>query len=343
MLPSLRKFNQSEIAKQRLKIIDFYYSYGEKATIDAFGADRKVINRWQKRYQLSGYRLKSLVPKSTKPVNLRQSEVDSKVVDFISQYREDHHNTGKEKLKPDVDVFCKQNSLPLISVSTIGRIIKRKHIYFPSNSGRIYHNPNSKWATNSVNKKKRLRVKHAPKPKDYGYILSDTVEKIIYGVKRYFISAIEIKSKITLTLEYSRLNSANMTDFYFRFRQFYPLTVKFWQNDNGGENLKHFDKQLETDGIPHLFIYPHCPRIDTFIERYNRTLQEEFLNDHLEELIDIKQGNKLLVNWNLYYNTRRRHHSLNLLSPVNYLISQGQMSQMCWTNTFSVLFVFFLL
>ena len=124
-----------------------------------------------------------------------------------------------------------------------------------------------------------------------------------------------------------------MTDFYFRFRQFYPLPIKFWQNDNGKENLKYFDKQLEIDNIPHFFIYPRCPKIDTFIERYNRTLQEEFLDYHLDQLIDIKQGNKLLIDWNIYYNTQRRHHSLNLVSPVNYLISQNQMSQMCWTST----------
>lgn len=49
MLYSLRNFDQSEVAQQRVKIINFYHRYGEKATKEAFGADRKVISRWRQR------------------------------------------------------------------------------------------------------------------------------------------------------------------------------------------------------------------------------------------------------------------------------------------------------
>ena len=49
MLERLRQFEGSEIAKERLKIIEFYKKYGEKATKEAYGADRKVISRWRKR------------------------------------------------------------------------------------------------------------------------------------------------------------------------------------------------------------------------------------------------------------------------------------------------------
>ena len=83
-------------------------------------------------------------------------------------------------------------------------------------------------------------------------------------------------------------------------------------------------------GVP---LYPNCPQIDTFIERYNRTIQEEFLDYHLDELADINQGNQLLADWNVYYNTKRRHHSLGLKSPIDYLIENGGMSQMSLTYT----------
>lgn len=45
MIASLRRFESNEVAVQRMKIIKFYKEYGEKATHEAFGADRKVINR----------------------------------------------------------------------------------------------------------------------------------------------------------------------------------------------------------------------------------------------------------------------------------------------------------
>jgi len=45
MLYSLRHFDASEVSQQRMKIITFYEKYGERATKEAFGANRKVIHR----------------------------------------------------------------------------------------------------------------------------------------------------------------------------------------------------------------------------------------------------------------------------------------------------------
>jgi hypothetical protein len=84
--------------------------------------------------------------------------------------------------------------------------------------------------------------------------------------------------KFALTLNYKNLNSQNNKDFYFKFKSCYPGTIKKWQSDNGKDNLKVFDDQLKKDHIPHVFSYPNCPKINTFIERYNRTVQEEFIN-----------------------------------------------------------------
>ena len=54
VLYSLRNFEESAVVKQRMKIIRFYETYGEKATKEAFGADRKVISRWKKRLTDNG-------------------------------------------------------------------------------------------------------------------------------------------------------------------------------------------------------------------------------------------------------------------------------------------------
>ena len=43
MLSSLRRFSRDEVAQQRWRIMEFYDKYGEQATREAFGADRKVI------------------------------------------------------------------------------------------------------------------------------------------------------------------------------------------------------------------------------------------------------------------------------------------------------------
>ena len=184
-----------------------------------------------------------------------------------------------------------------------------------------------------MRRKKRLRIRHSPKPTEYGHILSDAVERITDGIKDYFMSAIDARMKFALTLNYKRNTSSNMKDFYQRFKKVYPGTINKWQSDNGPENLGDFDKELEKDNILHLFIYPRCPKINTFIERYNRTVQEEFIDYHEDIIHDKKLFNQKLVDWNIYYNAKRRHHSLNLKSPLQYLVDNGGMLHKSLTYT----------
>jgi len=47
MLPSLRKFKDSEVAQERLKIIQFYDEPGEAKTKIYFGANRKTVWTWK--------------------------------------------------------------------------------------------------------------------------------------------------------------------------------------------------------------------------------------------------------------------------------------------------------
>lgn len=106
MLYSLRKFNENEIAQQRLKIIKFYEKYKEKATKEAFGVDRKLIYVWRKRMSDKGNRLLALVPNSTRPKIVRKMVTNPKIVAFIKKLREKYPRLGKEKIKPLLDEYC---------------------------------------------------------------------------------------------------------------------------------------------------------------------------------------------------------------------------------------------
>jgi len=332
VLSSLKRYSESEIAQKKMEIINFCDEFGEKATDQAFGADRKVISRWKKRLASNGGKLVSLIPYSTRPKRTRVVSYDPKIVDFIKEIREEHPRLGKEKIIPDLNEYCLKKGLKTISESTVGNIIKR-HKLFHQRAGKVYHNPNSAWAQNRVHKKKRLRAKHSPKPEDFGYILSDTVVRLDMGLRNYYISAIDAKLKFALTLNYKRLTSRNMKDFYHRFRSVYPARVRVWQTDNGSENLGEFDEALTADQIPHYFSYPHCPKIQTYIERYNRTIQEEFIDNNIGIIDDRVIFNQKLSEYLIWYNTRRPHKSLSLKSPMQYLIEKGGLSQKSLTYT----------
>src|SRR3990172_2029668 len=173
MIASLRRFDKDEVARQRMKIIKFYEEYGEKATYEAFGANRKVVSHWKKRLNDSGGKLTSLIPYSTRPHTVRHPQTRSDITNFIKKEREiRRYRVGKEKLKVKLDKFCREKGIPTVSTSTIGNIIKRNNFFYQK-EGRIYHNPNGKCAQRNSLKKKRLRVRHSPKPKEFGYIVSD--------------------------------------------------------------------------------------------------------------------------------------------------------------------------
>jgi len=40
-----------------------------------------------------------------------------------------------------------------------------------------------------------------------------------------------------------------------------------------------------------------------------------------------------MTEWLVWYNTKRFHWGLNLETPVDYLLKNNYVSNMCWTNT----------
>ena len=66
--------------------------------------------------------------------------------------------------------------------------------------------------------------------------------------------------------------------------------------------------------------------MNAFVERMNRTIQEEFIDWNLKSLRDLKvsEFNQLLTNYLNYYNTKRPHHSLQFKTPLQkWKLSSG--------------------
>ena len=95
-----------------------------------------------------------------------------------------------------------------------------------------------------------------------------------------------------------------------------------------------FDQYLKDNHIKHLFIYPRCPRINGYVERANRTLQEEFIDYALELLFeDLVKFNSELIKYLIFYNTKRIHRGLNNLSPIDFVLKCYPEYQMYVTCT----------
>ena len=94
------------------------------------------------------------------------------------------------------------------------------------------------------------------------------------------------------------------------------ITIYTVQTDNGSEFEKDFDSYLVKQNIKHVYTYPRCPKINSVIERYNRSIQEEWMNSYLDEIYDTKQFNQRLQQYLYFYNNERVHESLGLKTPA---------------------------
>ena len=85
---------------------------------------------------------------------------------------------------------------------------------------------------------------------------------------------------------------------------------------------KAIRKAVKESQIVHFHNYPRSPKMNAYIERYNRTVQEGFVDWNLDLLFtDIEVFNLKLVNWLIWYNTKRPHQSLKNQAPLQYYVS----------------------
>jgi hypothetical protein len=69
-------------------------------------------------------------------------------------------------------------------------------------------------------------------------------------------------------------------------------------------------------------------------ERFNRTIQEEFVDYHEPELLNPDLFNQKLIEYLLWYNGERPHWSLGLKSPIQFLIQENpEECKMWWRDT----------
>lgn len=107
-----------------------------------------------------------------------------------------------------------------------------------------------------------------------------------------------------------------------QFEQICPYQIHTVQTDNGSEFLAKFHDYLEDNDLKHVFIYPRLCKVNGVVERFNRTVQEEFIKRNDEIYYDLAAFQDKLINWLDWYNFKRPHYSLNYLSPMQFINKQ---------------------
>lgn len=317
-------------AKRRVKILAFWEQYGTPAANDAFGVSRATLFRWQRALKAQQGQLEALNKRSTAPISRRQRVIPKPVEQLILTERT-FEKLGKEKLAK----LLRDDGIARLSDSTVGRMLadlKRQgklpdpiKLSLNGRTGRLHERK-------PLKKRKKLRSKghHG------GLVKADTIVRFTNGIKRYVVTALDRETKFAFAYAYKSHSSKAAADFMTAFQHVAPLTVTHVQTDNGSEFAQRFELLLEKEGIVHFHSYPRCPQMQSEIERFNRTLSDAFIKTHRYVLAyNLEEFNRQLMDWLLWYNTRRPHWSLALKSPLRYICDNLPVreSQRCWTST----------
>ena len=322
----------TEDAKRRTEILAFWEKYGTKATEDAFKIRERTLFRWQKALLEGGGKLESLNKKSTAPKKKNKRVIPENIKALILKEREFDPRISKDKLA----VLIKEDGIGNQCASTVGRMLNdmKQRGELPY---KIKYSLYGK--TGNLIEKKPHKFKKKLRSKGYEGMLvkADSIIRFHNGVKRYIVTALDTKTKFAFSFAYVSHSSDTTADFMAIFRKVSPVPVTHIQTDNGSEFADHFEMYIEKNGLTHFHTYPRSPKMNSEIERFNRTLSDAFIsrNKHLLAY-DIDEFNRKMMEWLLWYNTRRPHWSLGLVSPLRYIVSTLSTwdCQMLWTDTY---------
>ena len=319
-------------AKERARILAFWEKHGLEATREAFGAKRSTLYAWKQKLQKGGGMLEALNPGSTRPkqTRSRKAEWPLPVLVEIQRLREAHPNLGPDKVAIFLQPFCAEQVLRCPSGTTVKRLIH--------DLGGLRTFPEKVRHDGTIVRRKRERALRKPKGFQAAYpghlVTLDTIERFIHGSRRYLLTATDSYSRLSFAWATNSHASAAAQEFFGIVRQVFPFPFANILTDNGSEFKKRFAEEVRRLHLVHWKTYPKCPRMNGKTERFNRTVQEEFVDYHAGSLLDVQRFNRKLVEHLLWHNGERPHHALGLKTPVQFLVENSpHLSRMWWPNT----------
>jgi transposase InsO family protein len=308
-------------AKKRLKWMDYYRQCRNAAqTCRHFGIARETFYEWKRRY--NPHHLESLEEKSRRPKRTRQWEV-SRIEEFrILSLRRRHLRYGKEKLK----VLYGQEYGDRVSSWKIQRVIEKHQLYYhPSKTAKLREKRKHNQAKKRITElKKEVRT---------GFLVAlDTVVRYWMGKKRYILTGIDTYSKIAFARMYTTKHSKHAADFLKRLYYLLDHQIENITRDNGSEFRGAFDDGLRELQIGGYFSRVKTPTDNPIDERFNRTLDEEFIQMG-NMTADCDVFNKRLTDWLIEYNFKRPHQALGYEVPVEYHYKYQKVSPMYPSST----------
>ena len=313
LLRSVGKDTLSAQAQLKLEWIIFYHTVSKEnaaQTAAHFGICRKTFHKWLKRFDEKN--LLTIEEESRAPKRTRQREINHLQRGRIRILRKKHLRWGKMKLQ----VRYKKEYGEYISSWKIQKVIEDEHLYFD----KVKQQRQAK-RQKQAQKQQKKRITEFVRENKINHLwhVDTVVFTLIQGGYRFLLTAIDEISKLAYARLYTTHSSRKAADFLKRLHYLTEGEMINLHHDNGSEFEKDFKKACVKLSLPQWYSRVRTPTDNPVLERFNRTIQEEFVEMIDIGLEDVTEFNKRLLDWLIEYNSVRPHEALDYLTPLEYI------------------------
>jgi len=261
------------------------------------GVGRSTISAWVRKYRLygeEGLKPKQAIPRKSSRVNKR---VEKKIVDL----RKENPAYGPRRISDILKRFFFIKTSP----STVHKTLVDQDL---------------------VEKKRAKPKRNPPKPRFFERSKpnqlwqSDICTFRLAGKNAYLIGFIDDYSRYITGLGFYRSQTAaNVLETYRRAVGEYGVP-KEMLTDNGRQYVNWrgtttFEKEMKKDRVKHIRSRPHHPMTLGKIERFWKTILQEFL--FRAQFDSFEEAQQRIAIWINYYNHRRPHQGIKSLCPAD--------------------------
>ena len=193
----------------------------------------------------------------------------------------------------------------VVSLSSVRRILKRNHYFDGARKKRVrWDNP------------------RRPLPTAPGMLVqTDTIHHVDSdsGRKLYYYTVIDLYTRMTHVTVSTVLKQGLAAKAVLEAQTAFGFSFSMVQSDNGPEYSRYFEQQLRSKGIQTRHSRLHRPNDNAHIERFNRTIQTECIGHYWRKSVPLSRQKAKLNEYLDYYNTKRVHLGLQLLTPSEML------------------------
>jgi len=227
---------------------------------------------------------------------------------------------AQKRFTPLLVIFSQEKNFVCPKPRTIANLIK--------DMGGLRMFPQTITHFGKIKPSQRQKVLRKPKdlvPQYPGHLVAlDTVERIVQGCRRYVITFEDIYSRFSFAWATKSHASKAAEEFFELCLKVFPCAFNFLYvlTDNGSEFKKHFSERLKELHLTHYHTYPRTPKMNAHLERFNRSIQEEFVDFKQYLLLNPEEFNQELIDYLIFYNIQRVHCAFqNKLSPIQFIVN----------------------